>query len=637
MADNFCHFQAYDTTNETAVTIVEVPLRLPKVAGAAQREALNAGFVDQATVLAKFKHNSVVAVREFFIEAGRYYLVTDPIEGSDLASVLADRSAPFPVTEVTGWADTLLDALNGLHNFRPPMVYRNIRPENVVLRADGSVTFGASGLINCGTQNQAQSGSNGAGPDLTLVYAPLEQIWSGLDAASQKVIVSKYDEASEKILKKELDARSDIYSLGATLYHLITGREPVDALERSIEMIEGNSDPLQSPHNIDSAIPPEVSDVIMKAMEIKREYRFDSAAIMRQVLRTALVRVKEREAEEALQPNKSVANNPVAERAKPNNGSSLHAADRHGAKQVAREADKKQPGDEKHAAETVTKPRETERFSLSDIEDDLLGLMSPSVHTSAAPSVHTSAAPQAPQKAAPSTSDTPHGREPGAADQVAAPIQSDISAVFDKEHREPATESSSDHSLHTSKASDVDSQSEKIVSERAHDSVEKIENGKTPDEVPAVTEPAFSARPTSAERPVVSEELFSTENAGRGIKLPAIAAAVAVICIAVVGGWFLLSSKTPAPVSAAPETPAASQPASPETPVRTAYQPTEPAAAETSTSPTAETPGASDQETNPEPQKSTAAPTKPKKTTPVPARAPAQKKPVTVDDLINDN
>ncbi|HEX9959495.1 MAG TPA: hypothetical protein VGB00_01015, partial [Pyrinomonadaceae bacterium] len=130
----------------------------------------------------------------------------------------------------------------------------------------------------------------------TLHYLPLEQIWVGLDSASQKVIVNSYDEKSERILEQPADAKSDIYALGATLYHLLTERLPVDALERSIEILEGKPDPLTRPDRLNAEIPAEISDILMKALEIKRENRFDSAVIMRQAWRTALARVKEREA-----------------------------------------------------------------------------------------------------------------------------------------------------------------------------------------------------------------------------------------------------------------------------------------------------------------------------------------------------
>ena len=263
--ENFTIFQAFDTNDEVPVAIVEVPIALSRIATAAQREAAASSFAEHAKRLAAFAHKSVVAVRGHFTEDGRNYLVTDAIDGVDLAAVLAGQQRPVPVPELTEWADAVLDALNLMHNSRPPIVYRNVRPGNIVLRSDRTVQLTAAGMFLGDDQSSSAGAARG---NSSLVFSPLEQIWSGLDAASQKVILSKYDDASERNLKQAPDARSDIFSLGATLYNLSTGQTPADALERSIEMIEGNPDPLISPNKLVPEIPFEVSDVIMKARTI---------------------------------------------------------------------------------------------------------------------------------------------------------------------------------------------------------------------------------------------------------------------------------------------------------------------------------------------------------------------------------
>ena len=94
------------------------------------------------------------------------------------------------------------------------------------------------------------------------------------------------------------DVRSDIYSLGATLYHLLTGKLPVDALERSITILEGNPDPLPAPNEVDANISIEISDVLMKALKIRRENRFESALEMRKELENAFTELKERKSSE---------------------------------------------------------------------------------------------------------------------------------------------------------------------------------------------------------------------------------------------------------------------------------------------------------------------------------------------------
>ena len=198
---------------------------------------------------------------------------------------------PFPLANISNWLEKLLDALNYLHTFAPPIVHREIKPQNLKLSSKGEIKL----LFF----NVNKTYKNNNSTDAKLNYLPLEQIWDGLDTASQNVISNSYDEDAQKNLEKPIDASSDIYALGATLYHLLTAQIPVDALERSIEILEGKSDPLPSPHEINPSVPKEISEVLMKALEIRRENRFHSALIMRQVWRTAFVRVKERELAEA--------------------------------------------------------------------------------------------------------------------------------------------------------------------------------------------------------------------------------------------------------------------------------------------------------------------------------------------------
>ncbi len=615
--ENCFLFQAYDTQNETPVTIVEVPVRLPKVATVAQREELSAAFAAQAKTVSAFKHKSVVAVRSHFVEAGRHYLVTDRVDGVDLASVLADQKHPFTVEQTTAWADTILDALNMMHVARPPLVYRNLRPENVVLRSDGKVELFASGMFCCGEQAPA------AGGGTSIAFSPLEQIWSGLDAASQKVIINKYDEASEKILKQDLDARSDIYSLGATLYKLITGETPVDALERSIEMIEGNADPLKSPNKLEPAIPVEVSDVIMKALEIRREYRFDSAAIMRQVLRTALVRVKERLAEEALVQKVSEHDvRPTVQNVPPPVAASRSEED--AVAQRLREAEEKRLEAERRAAEAERKLRETEAaakggfisdsFNVADLEDDVLGLLSPTAHTSEAP--QTASAPVEPKPVAEPVALRSEPVEKAPASDHADPVPA-ASAVAESIARsvEPRQEV---EEVTTAESSEPDVQLE-------------VAQDETEDELIEVAELKAAAASFSS----TDAMPFTETRSGGGLGLPAIAAAAVVLIIAVVGGWFYFGSGPAPAAETATEVPAASQPAAePEQPARSAFQP-EPAPAEISADQPVEGQTVQGEES---PQKvAAAAPAKTKKAAPAPSQAPEKKKAVTVDDLINDN
>ena len=595
------HFQAYDTEGEEAVSIFEFIPQLPKVATVSQRESLEAAFTSKAKAVSLLKQKALPSVFSSFIDGGRYYVVTECVAGTDLFSVAKDQEKAFSTNQVVEWADSLLEALNTLHISRPSIVYRNLHPENVLLGQDGAVTLSVAGLFH-NSQPMLAAAGNGTSAGTAIGFSPLEQIWSGLDAASQKVIINRYDESSERILKQDLDARSDIYSLGATLYFLATGRTPVDALERSIEMIEGNPDPLTAPNKLDPSVPAEVSDVIMKAMEIKREYRFDSAAIMRQVLRTALVRVKERGAEPAT-PNPG---SPIAP-ARPEtvgNGHVKAAATDDVAKRL-REAEEKRLEAERRAAEAEKRLRQaeeaqariTESFSVSQLDDDVLGLLS-------------STPPHSPDA---SDAETPVAASFAEAASLKSDV--DVSAIFDK---------------------------------AAIDAVEKENNEVFPDPEPAVDRPVpavgkdtgyTNAVPRSFEAAgsSISEDLLETNFGSdgapaRSFGVPMIAAAAVVVLVAAIGGWMMFGagSATDAATTIQAQ-PSVSQETPAEPPVQNAYQPSE--TPQTQSEVPTETLPTDDQTGGVQPEKS--APAKAKKA--APAKTPAPKKAVTVDDLINDN
>jgi serine/threonine protein kinase len=287
-------YEAFDNVLETNVLLKEIRDNLGKVATVAQIEARKTTFAGQAKILTEIKHESVLPIRDFFSEIDCHYLVSEFIDGNTLGELLEKKTSPFPLADISGWADSLLDALNYLHTLNPQIIHREVKPQNIKLSQNGKVKLLVFNIVKNAGENVNALNANQTFDAAVLPYLPLEQIWNGLDSASQKVILTNYDDKSEKILEQPLDARTDIYALGATLYHLLTARIPADALTRSIDILEGKADPLQTPSQINPSVPTEISDVLMKALEIKRENRFSSAVIMRQVLRTAFVRVKER-------------------------------------------------------------------------------------------------------------------------------------------------------------------------------------------------------------------------------------------------------------------------------------------------------------------------------------------------------
>ena len=144
------------------------------------------------------------------------------IEGSDLSELLKRRKVPFPLAEVLRWADELLDALDYLHTQDPPVVHRDIKPPNIKLTPRGSVVLLDFGLAK-GLPSQTDAGTASSIFGYSLSFAPLEQMQGS-----------------------GTDTRSDLYSFAATLYHLLTGVRPPDALTRAGATVKQTARPAAS-------------------------------------------------------------------------------------------------------------------------------------------------------------------------------------------------------------------------------------------------------------------------------------------------------------------------------------------------------------------------------------------------------
>lgn len=248
-------YEAFDQRLRIPVALKQLLLNEPQIAAAFAREA---------HLLAGLRHSALPRMIDHFEYANEHFLVMEFIPGDDLATLLAQRGHAFPVQQVLNWGDQLLDVVEYLHQRQPPLLHRDIKPQNLKLSDSGALMLLDFGLAK---GLQAASGVTTA-PSLiayTPQYAPLEQI-QGASA----------------------DPRSDLFAIGATLYHLMTGTPPIDALTRAAALIANQSDPLPASRTLNSQIPLHVDAALTQALALAPDHRPASAAAMRQALTLAI-------------------------------------------------------------------------------------------------------------------------------------------------------------------------------------------------------------------------------------------------------------------------------------------------------------------------------------------------------------
>ncbi|HPZ07939.1 MAG TPA: bifunctional serine/threonine-protein kinase/formylglycine-generating enzyme family protein [Candidatus Eremiobacteraeota bacterium] len=217
-------------------------------------------FEHEANLLASLKHPGLPVVSDYFEEGGNYYLIMEYIEGTSLLD--ESMKEIFPITKILNIALRICDVLDYLHTRTPdPVVFRDLKPDNIMLASTGEVNlidFGISKIF----QEDTRTGTfiQGAG---TSGYAPPEQYTSGTDC------------------------RTDIYSLGATLYALITGQVPPDAMSMLL-----SGERLVLPTELNMEVTLELEGILLKSMNLKKEKRYNDIKEMREALRICLENYK---------------------------------------------------------------------------------------------------------------------------------------------------------------------------------------------------------------------------------------------------------------------------------------------------------------------------------------------------------
>jgi formylglycine-generating enzyme required for sulfatase activity len=249
---------------------LDVPLALKEMTsqpGLDERtlSQLSRQFQREAQVLARLDHPHLVRVTDFFEEGGNAYLVMNFVEGESLDDRIESEGA-LSEAQVLGWADQLLDALEHCHN--QGVIHRDVKPPNVIIRPSGEAVLVDFGLVKLWDPHDPHTKTvvQGLG---TPHYAPPEQ----------------YDLESG-----HTDIRSDIYGLGATLYHALTAEAPPTATQRIVQPTV-----LVPVRTLSPGVSLQVEMAVTRALELQPAARFQTATEMREMLAGESIPLKERD------------------------------------------------------------------------------------------------------------------------------------------------------------------------------------------------------------------------------------------------------------------------------------------------------------------------------------------------------
>ncbi len=202
----------------------------------------------EVNMLRELKHPKLPEFKDYFEENQRYYMVMEYIDGEDLVASYESNIDYWSVQVVLKLAIELCSMFEYLHSQNPPVIFKDLKPQNIMIDRSGEfrlIDFGISKYYGSKTMPAARA-------------------------------VSANFSSPEQYTSIGTDMRSDIYSLGATLYYLFTGDKPLDAVKRMISPGE-----FKKPATLNPSVTEELEAVILKAMELKKEKRYQSVSEMK--------------------------------------------------------------------------------------------------------------------------------------------------------------------------------------------------------------------------------------------------------------------------------------------------------------------------------------------------------------------
>jgi serine/threonine protein kinase/tetratricopeptide (TPR) repeat protein len=240
------------------------------------RKAAIERFNKEIALLRGLKHPRIAALALPFQDRGNYYFAMEFVPGRSLEKKLEDSKGPMPEERTIRWMIQVCEALSYIHSRVPPIILRDLKPGNIMISPDNEVQLIDFGIARRFDPNKRTNTENLG----TISYASPEHLGS-LTAPGQK----RSAQNPGKLV--QTDARSDIYSLGATMYHLLTNYEPDPIQTPAPGSMLAKNPRLRTVQMVGKTVCP-VEQVVIKAMQQSPAQRFQNAEAMRVALQQCL-------------------------------------------------------------------------------------------------------------------------------------------------------------------------------------------------------------------------------------------------------------------------------------------------------------------------------------------------------------